>query len=335
MRTSLRRILVLIPVALLFAGVGDALAYPWPIKPFNKQHPVRGNFGDPRTVFQLPPGEDGLNGPGGFSFHNGVDISCPPGTAVYPVRSGTARIKADSTVVVSAPNRPAFHYVHITPAVFDGQHVLAKRTVLGYVQAWAGHVHLTELDHGHVVNPLAPGHLSPYRDTIRPTIASISVHDERGQEISPLGLSGRVQLTAEAYDLSSVPVPGPWFNLPVSPAFVAWRLERLATETLAVPTTVTADFRESEPSNRAFWRVYARGTYQNMPRFASEIFTSMPGRYVYNLTPGLLDTQTLANGVYVLWVLAVDVRGNWTSASQRISIFNDSGLHRSRVDTGP
>ena len=32
--------------------VGGASAYSWPFKPFNQQHPIRGFFGDPRTVFQ-------------------------------------------------------------------------------------------------------------------------------------------------------------------------------------------------------------------------------------------------------------------------------------------
>jgi hypothetical protein len=296
---------------------------------------VRGNFGDPRTVFQLLPSENGVNGPGAFSFHNGVDIACPPGTPVYPVMSGTARLRYDSAVIVSAPGQPTFQYIHITPAVFDGQHVVAKRTVLGYVQAWAAHVHLSEIDHERVVNPLAPGHLRPYRDTIRPTISSISIRDSGGAQLSSLGVSGRVQITAEAYDVSSIPVPGLWQRMPVGPAFVAWRLERLDPAGVALPTRVVADFREHLPLNRDFWRVYARGTYQNMPRFANQIFTSMPGRYVYNLTPTLLDTRTLANGVYAIWVLAVDARGNWTSATDRISIFNASARRRSRAGRGP
>src|SRR5919202_3855047 len=67
-------------------------AYPWPIKPFNQAHPVRGNFGDPRTYFSWLATTAGLNGPGTFSFHNGIDISAKAGTPVYPVASGVAHV---------------------------------------------------------------------------------------------------------------------------------------------------------------------------------------------------------------------------------------------------
>ena len=33
----------------------DSGSYKWPVKPFDKQHPVRGSFGDPRTIFRSPP----------------------------------------------------------------------------------------------------------------------------------------------------------------------------------------------------------------------------------------------------------------------------------------
>jgi murein DD-endopeptidase MepM/ murein hydrolase activator NlpD len=59
-------------------------SYGWPVKPFDRQHPVRGNFGDPRTVFTAPPTLAGvLRGAGQFTFHEGVDIAAPNGTAVY------------------------------------------------------------------------------------------------------------------------------------------------------------------------------------------------------------------------------------------------------------
>ena len=31
------------------------MSYGWPVKPFNRQHPVRGSFGDPRSVFRGTP----------------------------------------------------------------------------------------------------------------------------------------------------------------------------------------------------------------------------------------------------------------------------------------
>ena len=69
--------------------------YPWPVKPFHRQHPVRGYFGDPRTVIYAP--RLGL-----FSFHNGIDISAWTGNAVYPVLSGVVvRVEPDEVVVRS------------------------------------------------------------------------------------------------------------------------------------------------------------------------------------------------------------------------------------------
>src|ERR1043165_2570356 len=51
--------------------------YGWPVKPFDRQHPVRANLDDPR------------NGHGDAkSFHFGVDISAPNGSPVYAVAPG-------------------------------------------------------------------------------------------------------------------------------------------------------------------------------------------------------------------------------------------------------
>src|SRR4249919_1362022 len=48
--------------------------YPWPLRPFLQQHPVRAFFGDPRNLVSnvdqpLTPQSSGT-----FSFHNGIDI---------------------------------------------------------------------------------------------------------------------------------------------------------------------------------------------------------------------------------------------------------------------
>jgi len=56
-------------------------SYGWPVKPFDRQHPVRGNLNDPR------------NGHGDAkSFHFGIDVSAPDGTPVYAVEAGQAFI---------------------------------------------------------------------------------------------------------------------------------------------------------------------------------------------------------------------------------------------------
>jgi hypothetical protein len=46
----LRRACLVVLLALALPAA--AAAYSWPVRPFNKQHPIRGFFGDPRTVFE-------------------------------------------------------------------------------------------------------------------------------------------------------------------------------------------------------------------------------------------------------------------------------------------
>src|SRR3954452_3328762 len=96
--TTLTAAVAACAVALLTAG--GASAYRWPLKPFNKPHPVRANFGDPRTIFDLSLFTNGLAGPGDFQFHNGVDIAAPDGTAVFPVMSGTVTLFDGTEIAV-------------------------------------------------------------------------------------------------------------------------------------------------------------------------------------------------------------------------------------------
>src|SRR5262249_31299267 len=106
-------------------------AYNWPVKPFDRPHPVRRGFGDPRTVFAAPPTQRTLlSGNGSFQFHNGVDISAPDGTAVYPVESGTVETVMHDWVGVTSSDGRAFRYWHIASSVHLGQPVQAEVTVL-------------------------------------------------------------------------------------------------------------------------------------------------------------------------------------------------------------
>src|SRR5580765_2425787 len=49
-------------------------AYNWPVKPFGRQHPVRGFLNDPR-----------IGGHGSRAFHFGIDVAAADGTPVYAV----------------------------------------------------------------------------------------------------------------------------------------------------------------------------------------------------------------------------------------------------------
>jgi hypothetical protein len=309
--------------ALVFAA--GAAAYGWPVRPFDKAHPIRGNFGDPRTVFQLGFLADPWNGPGKFSFHNGVDISAPADTPVYPVASGIAHPSGNAQVDVVAPlpdgTRRVFQYDHIKLNVTDGQPVVARKTILGFVQASAGHVHLDEIDGFEVTNPLRKGHLTPFVDRTRPRVGSIQLTwASSGTQIGPISVCGRISVSAEAFDLPPLRVPAPWTGLPLAPALVTWKVTRLDGRVL-IGNRAAADFRTTVPPNSQFWTTYARGTYQNAPRFGLQQFGSMPGRFVYTLTP-YLDTHSLPNGVAVITVVATDTRGNTGALTQRISILN-------------
>src|SRR4051812_31847593 len=75
-----------VPAAAAAASHAAPFSYGWPVKPFDREHPVRAVLGDPRTSFKGPPTVDSLlHAKGSFSFHQGIDISAPNGTAVYPV----------------------------------------------------------------------------------------------------------------------------------------------------------------------------------------------------------------------------------------------------------
>src|SRR6476469_1798806 len=89
-------------------------AYPWPLKPFAAQHPVRGFLCDPRIAG------------GGRTFHFGIDIAAPAGTAVFAVAPGKVsygspgEVAANGGIVVVEANGRNFGYWHLAPSVRPG-----------------------------------------------------------------------------------------------------------------------------------------------------------------------------------------------------------------------
>lgn len=307
----------------------SADAYGWPIKPFDRQHPVRGAFGDPRTVFTAPPTSDGvLHSPGQFSFHEGIDIAAPNGTPVYPVRDGRVTVasseQARERVIVASSDGVVFEYWHLTPKVRVGQWVTTDKSALGTILKPAGHVHLTEVRGGRPVNPLAAGHISPYSDATTPRIEAIGFQMDTGNAAMVNFVRGPIALVAEAYDTPATPVPGIWRGMPVAPALLTWRIENW-TGKVVVPERVAADFRASIPSDSAFWNVYARGTFQNMAVFGKHYSYLQPGRFLFRLTQAPFDTSQLRDGVYDVVVTATDIRGNSSSLSRRFTVHNRPG----------
>ena len=309
-------------------GTGCSGAYGWPVKPFDEPHPVRGNFGDPRTVF------DGVNsqttidsGDGMFQFHHGVDISAPDGTRVYAVADGRITRTRGDRVTVECDNGRAIQYWHVYATVRVGQRAVAGKTILGLILPKREHVHLTELEGGRPVNPLARGHMTPYSDTTRPSIASVGFRrSDLGSAIGVNRISGRISAYAEASDMPALQVPGRWNGFPVTPALVSWRVETPRGRVI-LGERIARDVRHTIPATDAFWLTYARGSHQNWPVFSDGKARGMTGRYVFRLTGTPLDTCTMSDGTYVLVVTAVDTAGNRDVGRLTFRVAN--GLSRS------
>jgi hypothetical protein len=283
--------------------------YPWPLKPFHRQHPVRGFFGDPRTLVsnveqRLEPGS-----PGQFTFHNGIDIYATAAQPVFPVVSGQARVANSQEVVVQTRDGRTFQYWHIVPLVHTGSWVTASKTALGTVIPARGHVHLTELRGRCAVNPLASGHLEPYRNTTHPDVVALDAVGPGGVVLDPTRIAGPFELVVQAQDQPPLPVPAPWQNLPVTPASVKWRLTK-PDGRVVVPWRFAADFAVTVPPNRDFWRVYAAGTHQN---FVGMVQPQLPGMYGFRLTP----PAGLTPGRYEAAVVVSTTEGN--RAKQELS----------------
>ena len=311
---------------LLGPASAQATGYGWPVKPFDREHPVRANFGDPRTSFDGPATTATLNeGTGIFQFHFGVDISVPDFTPVYPVRSGVASLLSGRTVAVDSGNGLVFEYWHIVPCVKPGQHVVAFKTILGRVMKGYEHVHFTERDHGTALNPLAPGHLTPYSDTTTPTVQSISFRTSAtGPELLPEYVHGRVVVIAQASDTPPIAGAGD-LGRPPRCAGIADLAGRARERRQGRPPRQSAfDVRRTLPRS-AFWKLYARGTRQNASDFGGQRAWREPGVYLYKLDSPTFDTTRLPNGIYRLVVTATDIRGNSSSTRQVFIVRNGRG----------
>lgn len=276
-------------------------AYGWPVVPFFRQHPVRGNFGDPR----IGPDWDGATQ---HTLHFGADVVAPNGTAVYATVSGTVSIHPlhHDAVIVSTGSGRSLEYWHVVPTMTHGW-ATAYETVIGHVEVPWGHVHLSERLGSTYLNPLRPGALSPYVDDVAPRIGVVQF--ERGGRDVGTVLHGVVDVVVAAYDPPTLPVPPPWDDIRVTPALVRWRMHTGGAHT---SWRVAFDARSRLPA-ASFLDAYAAGTRQNL--------ACGPGWYRFWLARGW-STWSLADGPHVIEVSAVDVRGNETIAHQTFVVGN-------------
>ncbi len=286
----------LVAAALLLPAA--AFAYPWPIRPFFQPHAIRGYFNDPR-----------LSGPE-TGFHFGVDIVAPDHTPVYAIEGG--RVVARGMTVSVFPKRGGhlLSYWHVVPVVRSKQRVRARQ-LIGHVATGAGHVHLAEYSEGTYINPLRLGALAPYIDDTVPRIPGLTF-SVFGHPVLPDRLSGRTDITVEAYDVPPLPAPpNEWSQVRLAPALIRWRI--VQGQNTVRQWEAPVDFRTFLVPFDLFDFIYAPSTFQNRP--------NKPGHYVYYLAHEF-DTTSLSNGAYVLQVDALDAQENVAQASFAFIIAN-------------
>ena len=302
------------PRALLLAVVTfgltapGAMAYPWPVKPVDVQHPIRGNFDDPRSLRGYV--DSAWDNP--LSFHSGVDIQARDGTPVYAIASGTVTFPSTFAVAVSTPFESlVFGYWHVVPAVGPLQYVLHGQ-LLGYVRPGAGHVHLAEKRFGAYVNPLRRGGLTPYRDTTPPVIRRLVFYRcGSDAEIPAERVNGCIDLAVDAYDPPPIRPKPPWSDVVLSPTHITWSglfdsaWHPLAFRARAVDFTTLLTI--------PLTNVYAPETVMNKP--------NAPGDYQYWLARNV-DTTFLDDGRHAISVTASDIRGNTTTRALQFIVEN-------------
>ena len=299
-----RALLALLAAFAALASPAVARAsYPWPLKPFNRPHAIRGYFNDPRRDFV----GDELD----TSFHFGIDISAPDGTGVYAVTGGVVSRHSDYVTVTTSSGRD-YGYWHIDPAVEQGQPV-GQGALLGTIQPSWGHVHFAESLNGVYLNPLRRGALAPYIDTTSPTVSAVAI-SRGGKAVDPEKVAGVVNLTCEAYDVPPIAPPPPWRDTRVTPGLLRWRILR-ADGRAATQWKTAVDFRFALLPNALFNLVYAPGTRPNR--------ANRPGRYVFYLKTGWSSSK-LPDGAYRLKVGAWDTRGNSAFGNLPFTIANGS-----------
>jgi hypothetical protein len=273
------------------------MTYGWPLRPFDRAHPVRAYLNDPRI-------EDASH-----AFHFGIDISAPNGTPVFAVEPGTVHLQSGRSVAIAGSDGE-FGYWHVVPTVAHLERV-ERHHLLGHVESPWLHVHFAERRGGLYRNPLRPGALTPWTDETPPHVTRI-VFQRGTHELKPNAVSGAVDVIAEAHDEPPVPVPPPWDGLPVAPARLRWRV--LSGSRVVRPWRTPVDLAETMLEQSEFHRIYAPGTRQN--------HAGKPGLYRYFLAH-TWSTRLLADGSYRLEVEASDVAGNTTRRALAFAVANE------------
>ena len=317
----------------------------WPVRPHDRQHPVRGSFLDPRPDPKL-----------GAVYHTGVDVAVrddrpEPGAP----RDRTHRVYAIEGGVVEQATAPGvcgnvrvghFGYGHVDARVSVGDRVRAGQLIGWTCRGW-WHLHLTEwiFEPGgrrRLVNPLRPaGKLKPFADKAPPVIHEVRFHlpaeprwtrragtfavlPHAGRRLDRTRLAGIVDVRAHVSDPQSFIG---WFRdvpelaAPHHPYRLGLLLVDRRSERIVLRRTVFLSL--TEPPFAA-GQHYAPGTVQNLSAKAC-VSGRRPcdGSYWFRLfQKPYWDTTRLRNGSYLLVVRAWDASGNRARRDVPIAIAN-------------
>ena len=318
----------------------------WPVRPHDRQHPIRGSFLDPRADPEH-----------GAIYHEGVDVAvrddrpergAPAGRThrVYAIEGGPVHL-ATPPGARGFAHVGHFGYGHIEPVVQTGESV-APGQHIGWTCDGDWHVHLSEFvfttgPRIHV-NPLRPGgKLHPYVDTMPPEIheirfctpanpawrrrptTSVARLPPAGKRLKRSGLFGRVDVRVRASDPQSFLG---WFSdLPhLAAPHHPFRLAvTVVDETSGRMVRRREAFRAEQVLDQPAGKHFAPGTEQNLPakgcvrRFGE---LSCDGVYWFRLFPRGWDTTLLPDGRYEIRVRAWDVAGNLTESTVAVTIAN-------------
>ena len=275
------------------------------MKPFLVQHPVRGQFGDPRIGNLEFAGIV-------HAFHFGVDVAAPDGTPVYATVSGYVLLGPlhPDKVTVERLDGELLEYRHLVPSVRAGTVAVAYRTVIGRIQRGRASVHVSELHGRDYVNPLRAGGMGPYSDDTDPAVTDIAVR-HAGRDVEGR-VRGDVDLWRRALDAAPMPLRSPWERSVFTPALVRWRIVSDDGRE-AISWRTAFDVRSRLPAV-PYPSVYAPETRQNR----------RPTRFLPLLPRARLAQLRARRRRVCAPVAATDVRGNTVTAKQPFLVANGS-----------
>src|SRR3712207_1787434 len=110
-RQARRAALLAAVLAVTAPAAAEATTYGWPLVPFDKQHPVRGFFGDPRIGHS--------HAGASATFHFDIGSPAADGTAVYTTSNGRIVVERErpETVSIIRSDGSVFPCWHVVPAV--------------------------------------------------------------------------------------------------------------------------------------------------------------------------------------------------------------------------